>query len=440
MARSGTRICADRPTFGYGSATRTGTTGHWQARDEHDQYFGLGDKTGPLDKHGRRLRTRQLDALGYNGESSRPALQALAVLHRPARGHRRQLRHVLRHAGRVHLRLRPGVRQLPRLLPRHRDRRRRPRPLRLRRPRRAQRAGPLRGADRRHRDAAALDAGLCQHRDGAGRRTRRRRSASATSWPRRRRCDFPLSSFPLRLGLHQPRQAPLRVHLEPRQVSPSRRRCSSASAMRACARWPTSSPACSTTTRRSRRSQRRAASCARPKAALCLDPFWDGWGAHLDFTPRERSRLVAGRPAARRCSSMGFDAGWNDNNEYPIWNEAGVTQAQGAHAADPPLAAAARAADDAGHRRARSARARPSERIYTITRAGPPGHPALRADLVGRQHHQLAHAALEPAHGADDEPVGHVQHRPRHRRLLRPGARCRTADRAGRRPAASCRA
>jgi alpha-glucosidase len=38
----------------------------------YDQYFGLGDKTGPLDKHGRRLRTLQLDALGYNGETSDP--------------------------------------------------------------------------------------------------------------------------------------------------------------------------------------------------------------------------------------------------------------------------------------------------------------------------------------------------------------------------------
>ena len=41
-------------------------------RDAQDQYFGMGDKTGPLDKHGRRLRTLQLDALGYNGETSDP--------------------------------------------------------------------------------------------------------------------------------------------------------------------------------------------------------------------------------------------------------------------------------------------------------------------------------------------------------------------------------
>ena len=45
--------CADRPTFAYANAT-TGALGHWQARDGHDQYFGLGDKTGPLNKAGRR--------------------------------------------------------------------------------------------------------------------------------------------------------------------------------------------------------------------------------------------------------------------------------------------------------------------------------------------------------------------------------------------------
>src|SRR5438552_3923045 len=37
-----------------------------------DRYFGLGDKTGPIDKHGRRLRTLAVDALGYNAQTSDP--------------------------------------------------------------------------------------------------------------------------------------------------------------------------------------------------------------------------------------------------------------------------------------------------------------------------------------------------------------------------------
>ncbi|HPT55801.1 MAG TPA: glycoside hydrolase family 31 protein, partial [Casimicrobium sp.] len=64
--------CQDRPSYGYAAEKRSGQINHWQARDQHDQYFGLGDKTGPLNKAGRRFRTRQLDALGYNGETSDP--------------------------------------------------------------------------------------------------------------------------------------------------------------------------------------------------------------------------------------------------------------------------------------------------------------------------------------------------------------------------------
>ena len=61
--------------------------------------------------------------------------------------------------------------------------------------------------------------------------------------------------------------------------------------------------------------------------------------------------------------------------------------------------------------------------VHRHARPGSPGHPALRADLVGRQHHQLGDAALEHPHRAADEPVGHVQRRPRRRRLRGPGPR-----------------
>jgi len=38
------------------------------ARDAADRYHGLGDKTGRLDLHGRRLRTTMQDSLGYDPE------------------------------------------------------------------------------------------------------------------------------------------------------------------------------------------------------------------------------------------------------------------------------------------------------------------------------------------------------------------------------------
>ncbi|HWK46978.1 MAG TPA: TIM-barrel domain-containing protein [Stellaceae bacterium] len=45
---------------------------HHHARDAADRYHGLGDKTGPLDLHGRRLRTTMLDSLGYDPERGDP--------------------------------------------------------------------------------------------------------------------------------------------------------------------------------------------------------------------------------------------------------------------------------------------------------------------------------------------------------------------------------
>jgi alpha-glucosidase len=69
---SGQVILADRPTTAYLSSRRTGATCHYLARDLNDRYYGLGDKTGPLDQHGRRLRTMALDALGYDPERGDP--------------------------------------------------------------------------------------------------------------------------------------------------------------------------------------------------------------------------------------------------------------------------------------------------------------------------------------------------------------------------------
>ena len=46
----------------------------------------------------------------------------------------------------------------------------------------------------------------------------------------------------------------------------------------------------------------------------------------------------------------GIDAGWNDNNEYEIWDEDGASHGFGAPIPDRALASAARAADDARER------------------------------------------------------------------------------------------
>ena len=72
-ARSGgERFAADRPTQAYQWSGKSGALRHYMGRERNDRYFGLGDKTGPLDKHGRRLRTLALDALGHDAETSDP--------------------------------------------------------------------------------------------------------------------------------------------------------------------------------------------------------------------------------------------------------------------------------------------------------------------------------------------------------------------------------
>ena len=65
-------FAADRGSDAYKWGRKGAIMRHYMARDRGDRYFGLGDKTGPLDKHGRRLRTLALDALGYDAKTSDP--------------------------------------------------------------------------------------------------------------------------------------------------------------------------------------------------------------------------------------------------------------------------------------------------------------------------------------------------------------------------------
>jgi len=63
---------ADRPAGAYAFAQRTDALAHHAVRHPGDRYYGLGDKTGPLDLHGRRLRTAMRDALGYDPRTGDP--------------------------------------------------------------------------------------------------------------------------------------------------------------------------------------------------------------------------------------------------------------------------------------------------------------------------------------------------------------------------------
>ena len=65
-AADGKPLLNDRATSAYFSSARTGAVRHYLQREPGEKYYGLGDKTGPLDLHGRRLRTLAMDSLGYD--------------------------------------------------------------------------------------------------------------------------------------------------------------------------------------------------------------------------------------------------------------------------------------------------------------------------------------------------------------------------------------
>ena len=68
----GKLLVGDRATSSYFTSARTGAVRHYLQRDRAERYYGLGDKTGPLDLHGRRLRTLALDSLGYDPQRGDP--------------------------------------------------------------------------------------------------------------------------------------------------------------------------------------------------------------------------------------------------------------------------------------------------------------------------------------------------------------------------------
>ena len=62
----------DRPTQAYDFGWWGGTVRHYLARRADEQYFGLGEKSGDQNRAGRRVRGRNIDALGYSARTSDP--------------------------------------------------------------------------------------------------------------------------------------------------------------------------------------------------------------------------------------------------------------------------------------------------------------------------------------------------------------------------------
>lgn len=65
-------LCDDRPTGAYLLNAHGDGVAHYQRRHSEDNYYGLGEKAGDLNRTGRRFEMRNLDAMGYNAASTDP--------------------------------------------------------------------------------------------------------------------------------------------------------------------------------------------------------------------------------------------------------------------------------------------------------------------------------------------------------------------------------
>lgn len=362
--------CTDRATYAYANAARSGAFTHWQARDENDQYFGLGDKTGALNKAARRMRTRQLDALGYNGETSDPLYK-----------------------------------QWPFFLGRRSD------------------TGSAYGVYYDTLAECTFDFGqefdnyhgfyrLTEIADGdvdyyiiagpdiSNALARYMQIIGATAMPPRWSLGF--ANTAMALADFPDAQAQIRSFLalaEKDKFPLSSFHFGSGYTSRGLKRyvftWNTDKfPDARGLLQSFKAAGIRTVANLKPcllndhpaYASLaaqggfvrdtvsgepCLDQFWDGWGAHLDFT-RESDRRWWQDNLEQQILDVGIDAGWNDNNEYEIWSETGASHGYGkeipihrSRALHALLMTKATAT--------RQAEAQPNERVYTITRAGSPG-------------------------------------------------------------------
>jgi alpha-glucosidase len=361
--------CADRPTYAYAASERGTRVVHTMARDAHDQYFGLGDKTGRLDKHGRRMRSLQLDALGYNGESSDPLYK-----HWPFFLGRRRDSGLC--YGVYYDTLSDTTFDFGQEFDNYH--------------------GFYRSTDIADGD---LDFYVFAGPDLPAALARFVRLAGGTALPPRWTLGFANTAMGLVdaadaqaqlaefLARAQSERIPLSAfHFGSGYTSRGKRRyvftwnrdkfpdpkASTAGFRAAGVKLVANLKPCLLDDHPAFAEVRaQGGFVGDSRGEPCLDQFWDGWGAHLDFThPAGIAWWQKG--LASQILDYGIDVAWNDNNEYEIWDEDGRSHGFGSAipiARSRPLHALlmTRASHEAQAARA------PGERVYTVTRAGPPG-------------------------------------------------------------------
>ncbi len=360
-------VLRDRATAAY--TVDRGILRHFQARDPHgDRYFGLGDKSGPLDRAGRRFRLLQLDALGYDAEIGDPFYKHVPfVIVRPREGGAVGLFHdtlapmvhdlgaersnyhgIYRHTehedGALDLWLiaGPAVRDvvegfarltgLPDLPPRwtlgfcHTS-------MHLAD---APNGQEMIGAFAKRARAEKIPISAIHFGSGYSSRGKRR---YVFTWNKSKFPDPPALFRDLRaLGLKTV------ANLKPVMIDdhPDYDRIAAAGGFVTGA-----------------------------DGKPVLEQFWDGMGSFLDFT-NPTAVAIWKEGLSKQVLDVGFDAGWNDNNETELFAEGAMLAGHGAPIpawlARPLVALLmTRATWEEQRRRA------PGRRTYSITRAGPPG-------------------------------------------------------------------
>jgi len=367
---AGTTFARDRASDPYQWSSRSGIVRHYMARELTDRFCGLGDKTGPLDLHGRRLRTLALDALGYDARTSDPLYKHWPfVIGRdgvsgawygifydtlaPATfdlgceydNYHGFYRYVEIDDGDLdyYLFVGPTLPQVVRKFVELTGRMALPPRWSLGYANTAMSLTDAADAQRQLArfvdDAARHDVPLSAFHFGSGYSSIGKRRYVFT-WNR--------DKFPA------PREAIARFAQRGIRVVANIKPC-----------LLDDHPAYAEVA--SRGGFISSAATHQP----CISQFWDGHGAHVDFThPAGIRWWQEGLDA--QVLDYGIDAGWNDNNEYEIWDEDGQSHGFGQPipiGRSRPLHALlmTRATAEAQARRT------PDERVYTVTRAGPPG-------------------------------------------------------------------
>lgn len=362
--------CTDRPSYAYAAGAKSGMIIHWQARDAHDQYFGLGDKTGPLNKAGRRLRTRQLDALGYNGETSDPLYKHWPFFI----GRRADTGSAY---GIYYDTLAECTFDFGQEFDNYHD---------------FYRSTEIADGDLDYYVIAGPDvpAALARYMQLIGGTAMPPRWSLGYANTAMALADFPDAQQKIRefLALAERDKFPLSsFHFGSGYTSRGKQRYvftwntdkfpdarGLLNAFRAAdVRTMANLKPCLLNDHPAYAGIEASGGFVRDTATgkPCLDQFWDGWGAHLDFT-RAADRKWWQDGLKKQVLDFGIDTGWNDNNEYEIWSETGQSDGHGM----PIPIHRSRSLQALLMTQATSetqAQARPNERVYTVTRAGPPG-------------------------------------------------------------------